>query len=167
MDVLRFYFLTVFVAITSFVAADTEPVLEVVRWDNAAVSTALEDVHKVTFNDDETLMTIVTHKNGNKTVPIQEVRKIVFVGHNLETSIETTVSDVLFTVLANDAVVVKSSNGIKKIDLYDMNGRLLFTQGYSQAVEEVRLSIAALSQGIYIAHVGTTQGTASQKISIQ
>jgi len=65
---------------------------------------------------------------------------------------------------ASNNVTVESASIIKHINIYDLNGRKVYTVALDQ--NDVNLNIESLNKGVYMIQIETENGTRTEKLSI-
>jgi len=74
---------------------------------------------------------------------------------------------VVFPTPSSDIVYIQvNSTTIDKIEVVDLNGRVIFTKGYPDA-HVVELDAKVLPAGVYLVKVNTPYGQATQRIIIK
>lgn len=66
---------------------------------------------------------------------------------------------------AIDYTVLRAADRIQKVEIFNLNGKLVKTQAYNDNIVEVRLD--GLASGMYVAKVTTDGGIASKKIMVR
>ncbi len=101
------------VSIGTTVWATDPEAINVVRTDAAISSTLLDDVQLITFNEEETIMTIIETDATTHDFPLVDVSKVVFGAYvpedNPNTEVETPVlevSDGVRKVLENGHLII-------------------------------------------------------------
>jgi len=71
----------------------------------------------------------------------------------------------LFPNPATDIINISNSDNmaISQIEIYDVNGKVLNTQKFSDETE-IQLNVAALNSGTYLLHLYTNEGKAVKKL---
>ncbi len=66
----------------------------------------------------------------------------------------------------NDVLTLNSGEGVQisAIKITDLNGRVVKTLNYSDAMSEMQINVADLSSGMYLLNISSNQGTATKKI---
>jgi hypothetical protein len=142
-----------------------------VAQDNLYVYTAggarqtfsLSQEPKITF--DTTNMFVAPTSGTATTIPLDAVEVITFAPRGGETSIKTVrQSDLKVWQSAANALSVESSETVKQISIYGVQGNLV-RQAIPNALA-VNVSLAGVSAGVYIVRVATASGLQSKKIII-
>jgi len=123
--------------------------------DNSNVTIALNDIQRITFNGDN-----VRFKTVNSVENSYLMDDIAFISFS---DAPTAIKDVPKNdklhvyVNANSEIVVETTYQIKKLTVFDINGRKLTMSTQSS------LNVNSLSKGIYLLKVETTEGVLTKK----
>ena len=66
----------------------------------------------------------------------------------------------------SDILSLTSGEGVQisKVEITDLNGRVIKTVNYSDTVSEIQINVADLAAGMYLVNVNSAEGTATKKI---
>ncbi len=122
-------------------------------------SNLLDNIQRITFSSDD--LVLKTTDNNTNNYVIDNLRKITF-GNETPSAIANPPkpdnrSEVQVYITQGGEVVVKSSEPIKALTLFNTSGVIL------QETTRASFSISGLPAGIYILQVKTTNGTITKK----
>lgn len=80
-------------------------------------------------------------------------------------SLKDEVAEKAFTyAISNEKLQITSQRAFKKISIYDVNGKKLYSKNYSKNQKEAIIDIANTSKNINLLQIETEKGTISKKI---
>ena len=86
-----------------------------------------------------------------------------------KSGVEQYVNNIMIELLpnpANDYVIIRAEEAIEKVEIINIDGKLLETQ-YLAGEQERRLNLSSYAKGFYFVKVTTNEGVATKKLIIQ
>ena len=133
--------------------------------DNPVSKILLNDITQLTFSDKN--MSVET-LGDSKVYAFEDIMKLQFNDINF-TGINNQLAqkgfDVQVSVSPTNDIIVESSNIIKSISVYGVDGRMIYKQQCNSTVETLRAtSLINTGAGIFLLRVETEQGVAFKKV---
>ena len=150
-------FLIPFLAITfSIATVKGQDNLIINLADDNSVTIAIDNIERITFNADSIFL---KKSNGTKnSYFLDDITSITFLDDE-PTTIKDMTKNIELNVYVNASgeIIVESPAEIRKLTVFDLNGREVATTTHS------KLNANSLSTGMYLLNVETVQGVVTKK----
>jgi len=146
--------LTFFAILFSFAFAQGQHSLVINLDDNSNVTTAFENIQKITFDNDKLLLKTTTGTTNSYL--LDHITSITFIGNVGIKQIEEII-DVHVYINSSGEIVVETPHQIHQLTVFDITGRKVAESAQNA------INVNFLSTGVYILQVVTDKGLVSKK----
>ncbi len=147
--------------------ASAQEAVNVEKTDGGLLSTRLSELKKITFNADQTEMSLYAAEAAPTVVSLSAVKRITFGAYTEDATGLVVPRTTRFSLTLGGTLHVACPDGIRSVSIYDVRGTQLYTRTLDGTSAEVDVPVTALRKGLCLVRVQTGAATVTQKITVK